>query len=78
MRTFKDNPNKFHQMIREDALKFIPQILGLAKKVKQVRFPRGYGVIPNGNKSWPDLKVYVEKELPEVWRYLEKYQISLL
>jgi hypothetical protein len=80
MRTFKNNPAKFHQMIREDALKFIPQILGLAKKAKQVLFPRGYGVIPNGNKAWPDLKVYVEKELSEVWTHFGKNQrqISLL
>ncbi|HTA95376.1 MAG TPA: hypothetical protein VK769_04560 [Verrucomicrobiae bacterium] len=72
-----DNPSK---MICEDAIRFLPKILKFAKNVKEVRFPKGwrYGIIPNGNKAWPDLKVYVEKELPEVWLCLQEYQISLL
>jgi hypothetical protein len=80
MQTFKNNPATFHKMICEDAIRFLPKILKFAKNVKEVRFPKGwrYGIIPNGNKAWPDLKVYVEKELPEVWLCLQEYQISLL
>jgi hypothetical protein len=65
MSDFEDQPEIFRKMVAQDANKWLPQILNLAKKAKEVRFC--YTMIPSNHGRWPLLGSYIRDELPKVW-----------
>ncbi len=77
MADFKKSPTKFRELMKEDANRWLLQILNLAKKAKEVRFC--YTMIPGNQGRWPLLGSFIRDELPEVWSYLiSRFECSQL
>jgi hypothetical protein len=68
MADFKMSPTKYRKMVSQDANKWLPRILNLAKKAIEVRFC--YTMIPSNQERWPLLGRYLRDELPESWSCL--------
>jgi hypothetical protein len=70
MSKFRNDPTKFLQIMDTDAKRWLPKLLQLAKKAKQIRI---HWKIVSHDDDWPWLDNYIKEKLPEIWALIEKY-----
>ena len=77
MSDFEDQPEKFREMVRKDATRWIIPLLNLAKRVKEIRLCRTM------LSATPRRKVligrYIEDELPrEIWQRILQFNPKII
>jgi hypothetical protein len=76
MSKFRCNPERFLEMVDDDASKWLPKLLDLAKNKKKIRI-RGKIVSRSNNypdwDEWPWLDDYIKEKLPAIWALIEQY-----
>ncbi len=73
MSEFRNDPTRFLAMVNSDAIRWLPKLIHLAKKVKKVRV---HFKIVSAEREWPWLDDYIQTNLKDVWSLLEQYNID--
>jgi hypothetical protein len=75
MSKFRCNPERFLEMVNDDANKWLPKLLDLAKNKKRIRIR--WKIVSRSNNypdwnEWPWLDEYIKDKLPAIWTLIEK------